>query len=375
MADELNKKEDAKLEFTPDGEVPGYISLDQATVLAIRIAREDTSVYDEEFANRELVWLVERAEESEDYYRIFIGYRPLRKFKGESGVEQFTIDKLGNIDSRLILSIPRRRRDARTWVSAVGALILIPVTIGALFITGIFSPRTELGSAGTAVGTAPPNLEIDPLVETLVLLTPTIPLTAGPETQDIPPKRLELNRGSSDAENSWYLQGKALQANGEHVLAIIQFTLSIDNLPKFLPAYEARSTSYWETGDPRSSLKDITRAIDLAPSADRYYQRGQRYQLLRDHPKAIGDYSLAIQLVQVNPTYFVSRATSHKEIGGVEEAIRDFTHAIELDPIANAHWYIWRGEAYEEIGNPVSAQVDFSQACKLDTTYCWATKP
>ena len=35
-------KED-KLEFTPEGETPGYISLDQARVLVIEHAREHTS--------------------------------------------------------------------------------------------------------------------------------------------------------------------------------------------------------------------------------------------------------------------------------------------------------------------------------------------
>ena len=63
MADQHSKQEEEKLEFTPDAEALGYISLDQATVLAIRNARDDTSEYGKELADRELVWEVDRAEE------------------------------------------------------------------------------------------------------------------------------------------------------------------------------------------------------------------------------------------------------------------------------------------------------------------------
>ena len=39
------KQDVDKLDFTAEGETFGYISLDQARVLALRLAREDISVY------------------------------------------------------------------------------------------------------------------------------------------------------------------------------------------------------------------------------------------------------------------------------------------------------------------------------------------
>jgi hypothetical protein len=76
MAEEEAKKEKEKLEFTPEGEALGYISLDQARVLAMEHARDNREFYGPHYANRELVWEELSAEESEDYYRIRLSYRP-----------------------------------------------------------------------------------------------------------------------------------------------------------------------------------------------------------------------------------------------------------------------------------------------------------
>tara|TARA_B100000315_G_scaffold145098_1_gene134046 strand:+ start:3463 stop:3741 length:279 start_codon:yes stop_codon:yes gene_type:complete len=45
MTEEEGKKEEEKLEFTPEGETLGYISLDQARVLAIEHARDNRDFY------------------------------------------------------------------------------------------------------------------------------------------------------------------------------------------------------------------------------------------------------------------------------------------------------------------------------------------
>ena len=49
-------------------------------------------------------------EEGEDYYYIRLSYRPETGFRGEPGIEQFTIDKAGPIELREIVQRPRERR-------------------------------------------------------------------------------------------------------------------------------------------------------------------------------------------------------------------------------------------------------------------------
>ena len=96
MLEEEGKKED-QFGFTPEGERLGYISLDQARVLAMEHARDNREFYGPRYTNRELVWEELGAEESEDYYRVRLSFRPAEGFRGEPGIELFTIDKAGPI--------------------------------------------------------------------------------------------------------------------------------------------------------------------------------------------------------------------------------------------------------------------------------------
>ena len=118
MAQEVDKED--KLEFTAEGETPGHISLDQARVLALQHARDNREIYGP-YADRELVWEVVTADETEDFYEVTLSYRPARGFRGRPGVEQFTIDKLGPIEIRQVISEPRPS-DARN----VAIVALVP---------------------------------------------------------------------------------------------------------------------------------------------------------------------------------------------------------------------------------------------------------
>ncbi len=122
MAEDESKKEEEKFEFTPAGEALGYISLDQARVLAIQHARDNTGFYGPSYARVTLVWEVLNQEETADHYDFKLSFRPAGRFRGEPGVEQVIIDKTGNIQLRQILDEPsdlgrpargrpRRRRD------------------------------------------------------------------------------------------------------------------------------------------------------------------------------------------------------------------------------------------------------------------------
>ena len=82
MAEEEGKKEEEKLEFDSTGQAVAYISLDQARVLALQHARDNREFYGRSYAQRDLVWEELNAEESEDYYRIRLSYRPARGFRG-----------------------------------------------------------------------------------------------------------------------------------------------------------------------------------------------------------------------------------------------------------------------------------------------------
>jgi len=133
MVEEADKKDDEKVELDSTGQAIAYISLDQARVLAMEHARDNREFYGRRYASQELVWEVLSQEESEDYYDIRLSYRPTEGFRGEPGLEQFTIDKTGPIRLRQILSQPRPAWKSPVFISAIGIAVVAGVVLAALF--------------------------------------------------------------------------------------------------------------------------------------------------------------------------------------------------------------------------------------------------
>ena len=100
-------KQDLKFDFTPDGEGHSYISLDQARVLAVQHARDNTDFYGARYSEVNLVWEVVGQVETEDFYEISIAFRKSGSRRGEPGVEQMTINKMdGVVEIRQVLDEP-----------------------------------------------------------------------------------------------------------------------------------------------------------------------------------------------------------------------------------------------------------------------------
>ena len=166
MADDEDKKEEEDFKFDSAGEERGYISLEQARVLAVRHARENTDFYGPEYSDLPLTYRVVGEEEGEDYYYIRLSYRPAGRFRGEPGVEQFTIDKTGPIEIREVLSEPSPRRGLPlTFAAVIGLVAVAAIAVGALFAAGAFAggddggppASAQLPPGPTATATSPPE--------------------------------------------------------------------------------------------------------------------------------------------------------------------------------------------------------------------------
>ena len=103
MAEDPNKKDEEKFEFTAEGEALGYISMDQAQVLAMRTARETPGTYGSAYTDVPMAFDVVESDDTEDHYRITISFRPEGEFAGRPGREQFFIEKEGAIALRQVL--------------------------------------------------------------------------------------------------------------------------------------------------------------------------------------------------------------------------------------------------------------------------------
>ena len=141
MAQEEGKKDD-EFRFTREGEAADWITLEQARVLAIEHARDNTGFYGPRYRFINLVWEVVSQEEGEDYYDIRLSFRPAGSYSGQAGVEQFIMEKTGAIRVHQILGDPTELpRSSRKWplallLAAVGLVIVAAVGVGAVLTLG-----------------------------------------------------------------------------------------------------------------------------------------------------------------------------------------------------------------------------------------------
>ena len=103
MSEDPGKKDD---EFDLSPELEGYISLDEARVLALQHARDNREVYGP-YAEVALVFEVVDAGETEGFYEVTLSYLPPGNFQAP-GTERITIDKAGPIELRQVLRNPYR---------------------------------------------------------------------------------------------------------------------------------------------------------------------------------------------------------------------------------------------------------------------------
>ncbi|MEO8100014.1 MAG: tetratricopeptide repeat protein [Acidobacteriota bacterium] len=96
-------------------------------------------------------------------------------------------------------------------------------------------------------------------------------------------------------------------------------------------AYNLRGVAVRTMGQPRKSLEDFTRAVELRPDMDNLYQRGSTYQELGEHEFAIADFSRVISFSPTSSQAYFARAKSYRAIGDNASAERDHSTARMLD--------------------------------------------
>ena len=127
MAEDKNNEEE-KFDFTPEGE--GYISLDEARVLAMRTAVETPGNYGSAYQGVPMVFDVVEATETDDHYTVTLSVRPQGSFDGSPGQEQFVVGKEGTIALRQVLSRPTQTAASLTsHARKGGGFPVLPVAI------------------------------------------------------------------------------------------------------------------------------------------------------------------------------------------------------------------------------------------------------
>ena len=95
-----------------------------------------------------------------------------------------------------------------------------------------------------------------------------------------------------------------------------------------------------------------------------FNQRGNRYSRNGVYEQAIEDYTRAIELDEAFAEAYFNRGVSYYELGQYQEAITDLSQAIRLDP-ADDNYYSRRSLAYLFADQPELAQSDQDRCDEL----------
>lgn len=113
--------------------------------------------------------------------------------------------------------------------------------------------------------------------------------------------------------------------------AMADATAALADDPNLARAYNLRGTAIRGSGDAKKALVDFSRAVEIEPNSDSYYQRGATYQILSDHRHAIEDFTQAIRWDPDKPQTYFARAESERALGQTAQADQDHLQGRILD--------------------------------------------
>jgi tetratricopeptide (TPR) repeat protein len=128
-----------------------------------------------------------------------------------------------------------------------------------------------------------------------------------------------------------------------------------------------RGWIFQQQGDLERAHQEYTEAIAAdASCADAYLERGQVYRLANQLDDAVSDFTTAIELGAGAEAY-LRRANTHTEQSHFDLAFADYREALRLDPDLAAA-YVNRGLAHAKMGEFEKAAADADRALRIDPT-------
>jgi lipoprotein NlpI len=230
-------------------------------------------------------------------------------------------------------------------------------------------------------------------------------------------KAIEINPNFPEA---YYNRGTAYFHKGSYDQAILDLTKAIELNPNFAYAYNGRGVAYGFKGSYNQAISDYTKAVGLNPSfAYAYKNRASAYYHKQEYDKAWVDVRKTEELGEKVNREFIEelkkasgkeqgigndKQVSHdndsvfiihdkastsvfiasnqaenycqkgvfdKTMGNYDQAILDYTKAIEIDP-KYAIAYNFRGAAYSHQGNFSQAISDLNKAIEINPKDAYA---
>lgn len=165
---------------------------------------------------------------------------------------------------------------------------------------------------------------------------------------------------------AYYRRGSGHFRAQEYDKAFQDVSLALELDGEHAMAYSVRGRARAALGDSQWALNDLDRGCSLAPALpEPWLFRGVvRYELAM-YEDALADFTRALERDEEHSAACMARGRTLAAIGQHDEAIADYDRAIELEP-KHASAYHARGQARMAVGEFRLAVEDYTQALELE---------
>ncbi|XP_043076203.1 tetratricopeptide repeat protein 13 isoform X2 [Puntigrus tetrazona] len=161
---------------------------------------------------------------------------------------------------------------------------------------------------------------------------------------------------------------KSLQDIKNADLALYELSRVIALEPSRPEVYEQRAEILSPLGRISEALSDLTKAIQLQPSARLYRHRGTLLFISEDYMAAMEDFQQSLELKKNQPIAMLYKGLTFFHRGLLKEAIEVFKEALKLkSDFIDAYKSL--GQAYRELGDFENAMESFQKALLLDQNH------
>lgn len=164
--------------------------------------------------------------------------------------------------------------------------------------------------------------------------------------------------------DAYLLRGRAYAAESKTEQAIRDLTRVLELRPNDMGARLDRALAYLDGKDYRGAIADAAAAIQIDPASGHAYNlHGSAVRALGNPPKALEDFTRAVEL-DPNVDNYYQRAETYQLIGEHRLAIADLSQVIKFEP-DEAPAYFARAKSRAAIGDLAGAKADFQQGCLI----------
>ncbi|XP_051510699.1 tetratricopeptide repeat protein 13 isoform X4 [Myxocyprinus asiaticus] len=161
---------------------------------------------------------------------------------------------------------------------------------------------------------------------------------------------------------------KSLQDIKNADLALYELSRVITLEPNRPEVYEQRAEILSPLGRISEALSDLTKAIQLQPSARLYRHRGTLLFISEDYLAAMEDFQQSLELKKNQPIAMLYKGLTFFHRGLLKEAIEVFKEALKFNSdFIDAYKSL--GQAYRELGDFENAMESFQKALILDQNH------